>query len=25
LKDYSWETITDQYLELFNKSLTKKK
>jgi glycosyltransferase involved in cell wall biosynthesis len=25
LKDYSWETITDQYVELFNKSITKKK
>lgn len=24
LKDYSWETITDQYLELFEKSLQKK-
>ena len=23
LKEYSWETITDQYLELFKKSLTK--
>jgi glycosyltransferase involved in cell wall biosynthesis len=25
LKDYSWETITDQYLDLFNKCITKKK
>ena len=24
LKDYSWETITDQYIELFEKSLQKK-
>lgn len=24
LKDYSWETITDQYIELFDKSLQKK-
>ena len=23
LKDYSWETITDQYVELFKKSITK--
>jgi glycosyltransferase involved in cell wall biosynthesis len=23
LKDYSWETITDQYVELFTKSITK--
>ncbi len=23
LKEYSWETITDQYLELFKKSITK--